>query len=826
MTFRAIIIGILLAGFIASFTFFNDGVIRQTQFVGSFLPISLFGLLLLMALGLNPLLGLVRLKPLRAGELLIIAAIGLAACPWPGSNFWRYTGAFVTTPARYYALNPAWRAQGMMSYVPDGSPEVAPGQVWDWHALSKQIADRATTPDQPDDAKAAFARQLWLHTHDAGRAAIAEAAALDTLPPTAVPGLVTAVNVALASPALAEELGGLGPGVMPERDALPGEAANLLVERDSRALTHHEILVVNRALLDTAMPDLVLPRPRGGPLFAGQGDPSDPAVEALVLGVQDKTGFPDPRLVPWRGLLPSLSLWTAIAFGLGLCSLLIAVIVHPQWSRRELLAYPIPRFLREVTAREEHRLLPTVATSPMFWIAMGLVFGIHLVNGLHVWFPAFPDIPLKFNFTPMLKLFPGVSKIAQHEAVFHPQLYFTVVGFAYFLPRAVSFSLGISVVLWLVFGALLLPWGVMMPYEKFSPNHTNALRLGSYLAMMGVILYIGRRYYMDVTRAALIPGSPRNDAAPPVSAIWCARLLPVAVVGLVALLTLSGLDWLLAVALVAVCLMVLVVFSRVVCETGAFLMSGPFMPAAVLVGLLGYEAIGPTGFAVLAFAGFLMLGDPREAVMPFIATGLEMAQQAERRQVIGKVAALLAAVLLASIVLAGFVTISLQSQHTVLGPDAYARERAPTSMFRDGLPLLVEARDRGTLQESIAVSGLSRLGVVRPTHGTVPWLILGMVLVIGCALARMRIPNWPLHPVIFLVWGTWAIRLFGFSFFLGWAIKSAAISVAGIGGYQRLKPVMVGIIAGELSAGLLWAIVGVWYFFETGQTPKGIIVLP
>jgi hypothetical protein len=80
--------------------------------------------------------------------------------------------------------------------------------------------------------------------------------------------------------------------------------------------------------------------------------------------------------------------------------------------------------------------------------------------------------------------------------------------------------------------------------------------------------------------------------------------------------------------------------------------------------------------------------------------------------------------------------------------------------------------------------------------------------------------------VIFLVWGTYPLNRFWFSFFAGWMIKSAVTRVGGAKQYHAVKPMMVGLIAGELSAAMLWTVIGLCYYFATGKTPLKYTILP
>ncbi len=74
---------------------------------------------------------------LRPGELAIITALGLPACGWPGSNFFGTFTGIVAMPSHLLQSEPAWKSREAMSYLPGGSPRIAPGRLSDpEHVLS------------------------------------------------------------------------------------------------------------------------------------------------------------------------------------------------------------------------------------------------------------------------------------------------------------------------------------------------------------------------------------------------------------------------------------------------------------------------------------------------------------------------------------------------------------------------------------------------------------------------------------------------------------------------------------------------------------------
>ena len=56
MTVRAIAVGLLCACGICAFVYFSQAVMRQTMFIGNYMPVGVYGSLILFVLFVNPLL--------------------------------------------------------------------------------------------------------------------------------------------------------------------------------------------------------------------------------------------------------------------------------------------------------------------------------------------------------------------------------------------------------------------------------------------------------------------------------------------------------------------------------------------------------------------------------------------------------------------------------------------------------------------------------------------------------------------------------------------------------------------------------------------------
>jgi len=92
----------------------------------------------------------------------------------------------------------------------------------------------------------------------------------------------------------------------------------------------------------------------------------------------------------------------------------------------------------------------------------------------------------------------------------------------------------------------------------------------------------------------------------------------------------------------------------------------------------------------------------------------------------------------------------------------------------------------------------------------------GLGLVLLCGALRLRFQWWPIHPVLFMLWGTHGARVLAAGFLVGWFIKMAITRLGGHRTYQRAKPLFVGLMAGEFVAGIFWMVVGLTYYVRTG----------
>ena len=670
MTVRALVLGLLAAALLAGVGYLNDSVLRLTPIIGNHLPISVFGIMILCVIALNPLLHLLwRRMPFRAGELGVIVAVMLVACSVPTSGLMRTFVPTLALPAQYQEADPGWKNHQVLSYVP--------------------------------------------------------------------------------------------PSMLPARGGYDKE------------------------VLD--------------PLFGGAGRTGKP------IGLGD---------VPWGKWRDPLVTWMPMIFLMGLAGICVALIVHPQWSGRERLRYPVVQFARSLLEQEGEGRFPPIVRDRLFWIGLVAVATIHAINGLKAWDVIDLQIPLTMNLTAIRNTWPKLAAIPGQERLFEPSIYLTVVAFSFFLASDVAFSLGISHILHMVVIGSLLGKGIKLESDYLTGGPPSWQLLGSYLGIALLMAYTGRRYYWGVVKQGL---TFRPQQGVQGYSAWAFRLLIAAVAGVVIILVFQvDLPWPLAILFVLLVLIMFTVMARINAESGLFWCQPYWHPITVFIGLFGAAALGPKAFVVVGLLCAVFTIDPRECLMPFVTNGLKLCEDVRVRPAsTGRAAAV--ALLLALVVA---VPVVLWANYNFgLPEDNWATKYVPKMPFDALVRQLDQFPDPGELRRSESLTTWERFAEMHVDRSFLLWAGAGVALALGVSMLRLRFTWWPLHPILFLVWGTFPIGFFFASFLIGWIIKVLVAKLGGGSTYSRAKRLMIGVIAGDLIGGLAFMVAGAVYYGVTGTVP-------
>jgi hypothetical protein len=523
---------------------------------------------------------------------------------------------------------------------------------------------------------------------------------------------------------------------------------------------------------------------------------------------------------PFAQWLPVMKYWGPVALCMALCLGGISWLLHRQWSHHEQLSYPIASVSTALIEKTGAHRTSDIFYSKLFWGGFLPVFGVHLTNYLNQWFPArVPKIPLTWSsYTELHELFPVIAS-SGHWQLTSGKISFLIIGISYFIASEIALSMGLTTAALIFVGAQYF----IFTGTAVAAEDQNCTAAGAYAAYFVILLVVGRHYYWGVISRAL---GIRKAKPAEREQVWAGRVFLIGTAGFVWSLTaLVGLDWFISVVYAFSLVAYFVVFARVVAETGLpFNQSG--IDTGVMIGnTLGFSAVGPAALVMIVFLGGILNPDARECMTPYFANTLKMAENVGIR--FPKLLAVGAGVTVFAFALGFFAqTYSLYDKGAHNDGYAVGVQSTQFDLITKNLATL---KDTGQLDSAAATHGLAKIGLVINNVGhnkQLGWLAFGMVAVLLLALLRFRFAWWPLHPVIFLMWGAWPSALTWGSFLIGWVVKVLIVRFGGGRTYQRLKPLFIGMIMGEIVAVAMVLLVGFFYYSSTGLLPKNTDIFP
>ncbi len=523
----------------------------------------------------------------------------------------------------------------------------------------------------------------------------------------------------------------------------------------------------------------------------------------------------DKKTTPWDAWASTLLHWTPFMICLSACFIGLSLIVHQQWSKHEQLPYPLAKIAGTVFEKNDQQALPKLFYMRSFWVAFLCVSAFHGLRLLHAWWPNnFPAIYTSANFKFLYNIFPTLLKSGAHQiTTFH--FSFAAIGICYFLSREIGLTLGISKFLLAFIGVqVYLSTGTTLGHSDVS-NSTA----GAYIAYAAVILFTGRHYYSSVFGKAFSFKAAKDHEK---NGVIGARLTVLAFAGLLlSLCTSFQLDFFLALTLSLLTLLSFIVFTRVICETGIPYLQINWSPSVLMTSMFGISSIGAAPLVIMQYITTAVFMDAKNAMMPFVSNSLKMADDYHIK--LRRLCTVMLLVVCAAIVVSLCTRLSqLYDMGANAMNDGYAKNWVQNNFLNistDNLSKLDAIGLRNAPDVADERSIMQRISVWDPDGRTFLLMSLGAIGVIAFFFLRFRFPGFALHPVMFLIWGTWPLGTTFYSFFIGWLIREITIRYCGDKIYQSAKPFFIGLIVGELFIIMLGSISGYSLYAITGAIP-------
>lgn len=579
--------------------------------------------------------------------------------------------------------------------------------------------------------------------------------------------------------------------------------------------THHLLEMVPRKFFPDPVPVLT----ESGGVRVESVD--ETVYHGFFTGLSEGEGALSFGQVPWEAWLQPMLSWGPLLLFCILCICSLSLLVHRQWSWHEQLTYPIAQFAGGFFRKKPDARLPDVFRNRLFWFGFVPVFSFYLIMYGHEWYQhtippiseLFPN--LRSWWSGITNLFPILKKAPLASRLDYQVLYFSVIGLSYFISSEIGFTMAMNVILMVAVGVVFF----ILTGSPLLSQNLEMERAGGYLGYVLILAFTGRHYYGPVFLEALgwrRVQRGRRRKAMDAGSVFAARIFLFAFAGFVVALMLSGLELWSALLLAMLVMIMFLVLSRIVCETGIPFIQAGWSPGILMSSVFGPAMIGAAPLMLFYYLGTVLTIDPRESLMPYVSNSLKMAE--ERRIGLRKVLLWLTCGAVFAVVVSFGARIWMDySVGATETGDVFSVRHVPMMPFDDVARHLSDLKSLDLYETSLEGSLGERAALFSPDREKLGYFGIGVVLVVLTSLLRYRFARFPLHPVLFLIMGTYAAGLLWFSFLVGWVVKILVVRFGGGKVYQNLKPLFMGLISAELFAGGLSLLIGFLYYLVTGE---------
>ncbi len=490
-------------------------------------------------------------------------------------------------------------------------------------------------------------------------------------------------------------------------------------------------------------------------------------------------GIPKGQSIPWAPWIKVLFSWFPLIISLYLAMIFIMVILRKQWVENEKLNFPLTKAPISLIKADENKIF----NNNFFWFGFAIPFIIGCINGIHFYNELFPSIQLA-NSIPIFRRTMSLPY----------RISFPMIGFTYFVPLPLSFSLWLFCLFSTIQQGLfnITGFGTFepLPYSSEKPL-ISWQSLGSLFVIVIYGLWIARKQIRDVFRKGI--GKEKDDALDYeiVSYKFAFWGLLISLLVIFWWLILSGLPPFPSIFFIICMFIIFIGITRVICEGGLAATRAPIIAPVMTTSFFGSKNLGPSALGSLGLT-FVYSSDVRTFVMASVANGLKILEEVKGKKkiIFGAILISILCTLISSI----WTVIFFGYKYGGINANEWFFVYGP----QYGWQYIV--------QELKNPSG--------PDMIYWGFFAIGAVFTIFLQFMRMRFLWFPFHPLGFAFSTIMLTNKLWFSIFLSWLFKFMILRYGGANIYEKGKTIFIGLIVGQ------FVVSGIWLFidFFTGRT--------
>lgn len=483
--------------------------------------------------------------------------------------------------------------------------------------------------------------------------------------------------------------------------------------------------------------------------------------------------------VPWACWLKPLSYW-ALVIGLTYIVLMsLNVLIFRQWAHNERLTYPLAELPKALAGEAGMTGFPPIFRNSLFWAGAAIsmsVLGWNLFCSTQI----VPGLtPLDLN----NRWFDYVNK-TQFESLrgMKSEIFFTMVGLSFLVPKNISFSLWFFFVIYMV-QVLIMVWtghgqstGSFAWDWWYQTNFRSAQGQGALIVFSGFVIYKARKYIL----CSLFPSSVadledderKELKLSSIAFLGCS-------LGLILMLWLSmGANLYYTILFYVIILVITIGLVRVVAEGGLLSFQCWGNPIHYLRNFFGLDRPWTSAslFAPLMVYYAIIFLDIKTFIAPAMANALKLREDYRLRRfsfhvivAVAIVVAALSAVIVSLLLSYDRGADAMNSGFFVAAPRDYTFN-VIRSIIKDAPASATE---------------------------NIPWTLGGAVAMAALLFFRQFF-FWMPHPIGLIMFVNPIMNSYWFSIFLGWIFNVAITKYGNKDSFYRAKGFFIGLIIGEL----------------------------